>query len=405
MSRRRPGGFRGREERAGSGGHCLELPGSLERRLLDGHPWIYRDHIPTGFDAPSGSWVQARAGRWSGWGLWDAASPIALRVFSRERCPDEAWVRARVRDAWSSREELRRSGTTAYRWLFGEGDGLPGLTADLYGRHVVIVTYADALESLLPWVVAAMVELAPLEGILLKTSRERDGEPRIRALWGQLPAGQLVVVEHGVKLEVDLLEGQKTGLFLDHRENRRFIGAMASGRSLLNLFSYTGGFSIHAALGGASHVTSVDVAPGAMAAAKSNFELNGLSPSQHDFVVGDVFEYLASGVESKWDIVVSDPPSFARSRVQLEVARSAYVRLHAAAMLAVKPGGLLAAASCTAQMDPASFQATLAEGARKVRRRLQIIHEAGQPLDHPVMAQHPEGRYLKFVLGRVLASV
>jgi len=309
-----------------------------------------------------------------------------------------------VQDAWRNREPLRNAGVTGYRWLFGEGDGLPGLTADLYDRHVVIVTYADALDTLVPWVVDAMRELTDLEGILLKDARERDGGERLSVLWGEAPTRPLVVDEYGVKLSVDLLQGQKTGLFLDHRENRHHLGAWAKGRSVLNLFSYTGGFSVHAARGGATEVTSVDIASGAMASARHNFRLNGLDDAAHQFEVADVFEYLAAAPESRWDLVISDPPSFARSRAQLETARAAYVKLHAAATRVVRPGGLLAAASCTAQMDPASFQATLAEGARKVRRRLQILYEVGQPLDHPVMAQHPEGRYLKFVLARVLES-
>jgi 23S rRNA (cytosine1962-C5)-methyltransferase len=213
-----------------------------------------------------------------------------------------------------------------------------------------------------------------------------------------------VVEEHGIRLAVDLFAGQKTGLFLDHRANRQTVAAHCADRRVLNLFAYTGAFSLHAARGGASHVTSVDIAGSAIAALRDNLALNGMDDARHELVAADVFAYLEEAAQRgrQFDLVISDPPSFAKRRDHLRQAQRAYVKLTASGLRVVKPGGLYAAASCTSQVGPAAFREALAEGARKAQSRLQIIHDAGQPCDHPVMAHHPEGRYLKFLLARVL---
>jgi 23S rRNA (cytosine1962-C5)-methyltransferase len=195
-------------------------------------------------------------------------------------------------------------------------------------------------------------------------------------------------------------------LFLDQRENRRFVGELARGKSVLNLFSYTGAFSLHAALAGAARVVSVDSAAGAMQAAKRGFELNGLDPDLHEFVVEDAFAYLDRLAQEKrrFDLVISDPPSFAKSRQQLPAAERAYLRLGTACINVTQPGGLYVASSCTGQVSPEAFKKLLASAARKARKRFQIVHDIGQPLDHPIFVGHPEGRYLKFVVGRVLQN-
>ena len=384
--------------------HTLELPKNIEASLAEGHPWIYRDNVPRDFTAPSGAWVRIRAGRFTGYALWDAESAIALRVFSAVGQPDAAWVKMRVSAAWELRAELRERGITAFRCLAGEGDGLPGVTADFYVGFVVLVTYSAALEAIVVWVIEALRELPGVLGILRRDHAERSAE--LELLSGRRPPSELVVEENGVRFPVDLAAGQKTGLFLDQRDNRRFAAELARGRSVLNLFSYTGGFSLHAALAGAARVTSVDSAPGAMQAARRGFELNGLDPDAHEFVVGDAFEYLerAASEKRRFDLVISDPPSFAKSRQQLPGAERAYSRLGTACMNVTLPGGFYAASSCTGQVSPEAFKKLLASAASKARKRFQLVHEAGQALDHPVLAGHPEGRYLKFVVGRVLQN-
>lgn len=381
----------------------VEVPAFLQESLGAGHPWVYRDHVPARITARTGDWVEVHAGGFRGIGLWDEVSPLAVRLLATRTVPDARWARDRVQEAFDLRRPLRDAGVTAYRWLFGEGDGLPGIVVDLYGPYAVVVPYAACVERLIPWVVDALRETMPLVGIA-RRARDEDASTRLTPLWGALPPADLVVEEHGVKLLADLSKGQKTGLFLDHRANRQTVAALASGRRVLNLFAYTGAFSLHAARGGAPHVTSVDVAPGAIAALADNLALNGLDPAAHALVTGDVFEFLATAAakRQRFDLVISDPPSFAKSRDQQRRALRAYVKLTAAGLRVVEPGGLYAGASCTSQVGPEAFREVLAEGAHKARCRLQIIHEAGQPIDHPVMAHHPEGRYLKFVVGRVL---
>jgi 23S rRNA (cytosine1962-C5)-methyltransferase len=378
----------------------LVLPRALEPSLGRGHFWVYRDHVPRSFEAASGSWVRVRAGRFVGYALWDPASPIALRVFSQRAQPDLAWVRERVRAAWELRRGVRDGRTNAFRWIAGEGDGLPGVVVDYYAGFLVLVTSSDALGPIVPWVVEALGEVTSLRGIL-RRRRHREGD-QAETISGRAPPRELVVEEHGVRFLADLVSGQKTGLYLDQRENRQFVARLAAGRRMLNLFSYSGGFSVHAALAGAAEVTSVDSAAPAMADARRNFELNGLDPGAHHFVLADVHEFLTSAKArgDHFDLLVCDPPSLGHKKAQVEAAARAYRRLFTLSLAVTEPGGYAALSSCTAQVGPELFRDLVAEAAARAGTELQIIHEAGQPIDHPIFAQHPEGRYLKFVVGR-----
>jgi len=388
-------------------GPTLELPAQLKRGLQAGHPWVYRDHVPRGFQAASGTWVKVRAGGYSAFALWDESSKIALRLFSERAVPDASWVRERVAAALALRRALLDDQTSAYRLLYGEGDGIPGLTVDVYGAFAVIVTYADSLETLVPWVVRALAELLKLHGVV-RRARVRDGEPpRLEVLHGRLPPRDLIIAEHGLRMHVDLFLGQKTGLFLDHRANRRFMGELCAGKRVLNLFSYTGAFSLYAARAGATSVTSVDMSQPAARAARANFELNGMDPEPHEFVAEDVFEFLERTQQAgvSYDVVICDPPSFANSREQQKNALRAYVSVNSAGLRVLEPSGIYAAASCTAQVSSEAFRGVLAEAAVNAKRRLQVFHDAGHAVDHPIFMGHPEGRYLKFVVSRALAIV
>jgi 23S rRNA (cytosine1962-C5)-methyltransferase len=378
----------------------IYLPENLAMPLASGHPWVYRDHIPR-FQAKTGSWVKVVAGSFTAFGLWDEESPIAVRIFSAERQPDAAWFLARLEEAWSLRAPLRRGGTTGYRWVSGEGDGLPGLVVDVYGPYVVIVTYSKALGSVLGSIVQAIDSVAKPRGILRRIKSEEEN--KLLPLHGELPPDDVVVVENGMKLHVDLYHGQKTGLFFDHRDNRAYVREIASGLSVLNLFAYTGGFSVAAGLGNARSVTSVDIAAPAILAAEQNFRDNGLFATPHEGVARDVFDFLEASQKAgrKWQLVVCDPPSFAKSRDQKRGAERAYVKLMSAALRVTEPGGIFCAASCTSQIGPPEFRHLLSESARKSRSRCQIVREAGQALDHPILVGHEEGRYLKFIAARV----
>jgi 23S rRNA (cytosine1962-C5)-methyltransferase len=386
----------------------VQVNTALRSKLSEGHPWVYRNQVVGAFPPSECLWVRVRCGDWRGVGLWDAEGPIAIRMFTRSGIPDRRWVRERVRLAWELRAPVREQETTAWRWLFGESDGLPGITIDLYGTYAVIQTYAASLDALIPWLVDALRAETELQGILLRRrgainpEEERDMAGKIERLWGNWPPSDLVVREHGLTFKANLFAGQKTGLFLDHRENRLTLQQFCAGRRVLNCFAYTGAFSVYAARGGATHVTSCDIAADAIADARDNFALNGFDPDQHTFIAADVFDLLEQYARDGhlFDVIVLDPPSFARARKHVDVAVRAYTRLNRLAMQCLHEGGLLVSASCTSQVSPDMFRAMLAAAAARAGKRLTLIHDAGQPVDHPVAAHFMEGRYLKFVIGR-----
>ncbi|BAW96165.1 putative SAM-dependent methyltransferase [[Synechococcus] sp. NIES-970] len=380
----------------------------LKKHLSQGHPWIYRDKLPHNLRFETGEWLRVKCGGWTGFGLWDNKSPIAIRIFSQRYLPDPPWFKAQVQAAWDLRQPLRDQHCTAYRWLFGEGDRLPGITVDLYGEYAVIQTYMEAANGLLDWLVRALREVAPLQGILWRTKHlenleDRSTDSKTQLLWGKEPKGDITVTEHGLVFQVNLQTGQKTGLFLDHRENRKYLGEISRDKTVLNCFSYTGAFSFYALRGGASHVTNVDVGKQLADVAKTNVHLNHFNPQQHTFVTADCFDVLNRYAQEKqtFDIVILDPPSFAKNKKNRFAAIRAYTKLNALALQCVAPGGLLVSASCTSQVSPEAFKEMLSNAAASANKYLQIIHEAGQPIDHPLPAAFPEGRYLKFVVGKV----
>ena len=379
----------------------LVLPDSLATSLASGHPWVYRDHVGR-FTAPTGSVVLVKSGSFSAYGIWDEESAIALRIFSTKQAPDEPWLEARVREAWQLRAPLREQGVTGYRLIFGEADSLPGIVVDLYGEFAVLVTYSKSLGSLSARLGPIVARIANCRGVVRRIKNEEGVE--LRPLFGELPPDVLYIEEHGMTLLARSRSGQKTGLFFDHRENRQYVRKNARGCRVLNLYSYTGGFSVAAALGGAVGVTSVDIAAPAVADSEENFGLNGLSEFPHRAVAQDVIVFLERAKKSgeKYDLVVCDPPSFAKNRTQQKAAEKAYRRVMSEALAVVAPGGLFCAASCTSQIGPEAFRHAINDAARKARVRFQIVHDVGQPSDHPVLVGHEEGRYLKFVAGRVL---
>lgn len=385
----------------------LTLAPQLKASLTAGHPWVYRNHIAVAPSLADGSWVRLRCADWSAFGIWDSQGPIAVRIFSEQQQPDLAWFVERVRAAWSLRSALFDS-CTAYRWLFGEGDGLPGLTVDRYGDYAIVLAYSRGVARLVPILVEALHSCDPsLKGILGRSLPADDEQVEqaggLTVLWGQAAPSELLVLEHGLRFAVDLQRGQKTGLFLDQRENRRFIEQISEGQRVLNVFAYTGGFSLYALRGGAREVVSVDIGKGLAAATEHNIWLSGLNSARHSFHTEDAFGLLERFVaeEQHFDLVILDPPSFARRKQSRHAALRAYTRLNTLGMRCVRPSGLLATASCTSQISPEAFREMLGAAAAGADRRMQIIHEAGQPCDHPVPAHFPEGRYLKFVVGRV----
>ena len=378
------------------------VPDALKSRLKQGHPWVYRDQVTNTSGLPTGTWVRVRCAGFAAYGLWDASGSIAVRLFSRRDVPDEGWVAERIAEAWQTRAPLRASATSGYRWVYGESDGLPGIVVDLYRDHAVIQAYSDSVQRLVDPAADALLAHTPLDGILWRRPGE---EPE--SIWDSLPPADLTIEENGLLFHADLFAGQKTGFYFDQRENRLALAAWCRDRSILDCFCYTGAFSLYALRAGALSVTACDRAAGAVEAAKCNFVANGYDPAQHTFLTEDAFQVLEqmAGEGRRFDVVILDPPSFARDRKRRHAAMRGYVRLNRLALRCVEHGGILASASCTSQVSPGDFRDALAEAARLAGRRLLVIHEAGQPLDHPVPVHFPEARYLKFVVSRVLPLV
>ncbi len=388
---------------------AVVLARDLARHLRLGHPWIYLQAlagVPSGL--ASGAIVDVVDGQrqFVARGFYDPGGPIAVRVLTLDEgeAIDADFIAARVASACAVRRAARHLiDSDALRLLHGEADRLPGLVLDCYGTAGVMRFDGAAAEAAWRPHVAAVVAAAEAGGFPLAQVWARGAEGRRgpgSALVGPAPTVPVTMREGAARYEVDLVAGQKTGFFLDQRENRRLVGSLADGAAVLNLYGYTGGFSVSAALGGARHVTTVDLAGPAIAAATRNFALSGVTSTPHEPVVGDVFEYLAAARArgQLWDIVVCDPPSFAPSERALPQALAAYRRLHRAAAEVVAQGGLLAVASCSSHLRERDFHQTIADGLAAAGRIGKLVTVGGAGPDHPVVPAFPEGRYLKFAL-------
>jgi 23S rRNA (cytosine1962-C5)-methyltransferase len=393
----------------------LELQKDLARHLRAGHPWVFRKALarpPRGL--PAGTIVDVVEGdRFVARGYLDPHSAITVRILTREEgeAVDADFWRRRVDRALALRRELIQ-GTSAYRLLHGESDGLPGVVADRYLGFAVLKLYSAGLTPHRADIVEALrAGCGDLSGVYGRDEIPRDdddegGAPAGRVLWGAEPPEHLVIDEHGLKILVDVRRGQKTGLFLDQRENRRLVRELARGRpEALNLFSYTGGFSVAAAMGGSSHVVSCDLDQDALALARRTFKENGLDPADHAFAAGDAFELLASYKKQgrRFDLVVCDPPAFAKSQKAVEGALAGYASLNRAALQVLAPGGLLVTCSCSARVSAEQFTEAVKEAAYKARVELALVGETRQPADHPISLQFREGRYLKALVLRRLS--
>ncbi len=388
----------------------VRLTRDLTRALKRGDPWIFSDALARVPKVPPGTHVtvEDRRGKPVARGFVDPASPLAVRVCEPRPNArlDESWARARLEAAAALRRAVvARPHTTGYRLVNGEGDGLPGLTCDVYGRAAVVVL--DGAGAAGFWdaqgVAQAVTDATGVETVYLR--ERRRGGPAGRPLVGPAPEAPVPFVEHGVRFTADLQRGQKTGFFLDQRETRARVEALSAGRRVLNTFAYTGGFSVYAGRGGAETVTTVDLAKPAVQAADAHWRDNGLDPARHELAAEDAFAFLDAAVEARraWDLVILDPPSFAPSRAAVDKARQAYVRLIAAGARVTEPGGLLLAASCSSHIGHADFLRLCEEGVGRGRRRAATLEIAGQPADHPAPLPLDRFRYLKVVLMRIAA--
>ena len=393
----------------------LELAKGLGRHLRAGHPWVFRKALAQVPRIPPGSVVDlTEGGKFVARGYFDPHSAISVRVLTRDprETIDANFFRQRIKQAVQLRQELLDlTDTDSYRLIHGEGDGLPGVIVDLYAGFAVLKLYSAGLTPYRAIIVEALGTSVPgLKGVIGRDELARDDfdhdeeKGSGRVLWGQAAPELIEIKERGAKFLVDAYRGQKTGFFLDQRENRFLIRKLAKGRDVLNCFCFTGGFSVNAALGGAKSVFSVDQDADAIAIARENFLRNGLPAEKHDFLAADVFKLIGSFKDEgrTFDMVILDPPAFAKSQRAVEAAIDGYASLNRQALAILRPGGLLVTASCSARVTPNDFQGAIKEAAYNAGAELVLEEERYQPPDHPIRLQFPEGRYLKFyVLKRV----
>lgn len=384
----------------------LRLAKDIAHRVRGGHPWVYREAVMVedlrALAKGSSAELVERRGRFLAHGFVDPEGPIAFRVVSRESRVSEELVHARVVSALGLRRAAAgRIDSNGVRLLHGEGDFVPGLVLDVYADTGVLRYDGAAAWAFWRPYVPVVVDACAQGGFRLERIWARGGRGEEGAVaWGDAPPASISIHESEARYRVDVVRGQKTGFFLDQRDNRRLIGRLSADARVLNLFAYTGGFSVAAALGGARHVTTVDLARPAVDAAVQHMRDNGVPASAHEFVVGDAFAFLASARAAgrRFDVVVCDPPSFAPSESSHAKALIAYRELHRAALAVVEEDGLLATASCSSHVTHEEFALAVAEAATQERRSVRVIARRGAGPDHPVLPAFPEGEYLKFLL-------
>lgn len=393
----------------------LRVTAATESVLRAGHPWLFADSVREQNrvgHAGELAVIYDRKNRFLATGLYDPESPIRVRVLhaGRPRAINRNWWSERLTQALEARQGLFDEQTTGFRWINGESDGWPGLVLDRYDRTLVLKLYTAAWLPRLEEVAGLIVERLRPERLVLRLSRNiqdlaksQFGRAEGDILCGLPPDGPVVFLETGLRFEADVLRGQKTGFFLDQRENRRQVESLARGRDVLNAFSFSGGFSLYAARGGARSVTDLDLSAHALAGARRNFALNAANASvascRHDLLQADAFVWLTQQPGRRFDLVVLDPPSLAKRKAERAGAIHAYGRLAASGIGHLRPGGVLVACSCSAHVPAEEFFEAIRRSALATGRTFKELQTTLHAPDHP--ASFREAEYLKAIYLRV----
>ena len=386
----------------------LTLRKGKEESLDRFHPWVFSGALTfmpqdgDGIDEGDLVAVAAADGRIIGTGHFQIGS-IAVRMLSFD--PSEAidadFFRDRLMQAYALRRALGLpNGTTdAFRLVHGEGDFLPGLVVDIYGHTAVVQAHSPGMHFARGIIADALTEIEGLgvESVYYKSETTLPYKARLDPENGYLKGALIsdVASENGLRFRIDWLRGQKTGFFVDQRDNRPLVGRYSHGRSVLNMFCYTGGFSVYALAGGAREVVSVDSSAKAITLTDANVDLNFAGCTNHKSYAEDAFKYLDNMESGRHDLIILDPPAFAKHRSALRNALQGYRRLNAKAFEKIAPGGILFTFSCSQAVNKEQFRLAVFSAAAQSRRRVRILHQLTQPADHPVNIYHPEGEYLK----------
>ncbi len=384
-----------------------------EESLANGHLWIFSGALqqaPRWIEAGDLVDVKSATGEFVARGYYNPQTDIAIRILTRD--PEEAidgdFLRKRVRSALELRRVFDPQQTNGYRLINAEGDGLPGLIVDAFGDVLVAQIHTLGMEKLRPMLDEILLAETGAHGLLMRNesqSRRREGLESQEAFvaLGEVPKN-VVIREHGMQFLTDPWQGQKTGFFFDQRDKRSALRKYARGKRVLNCFSYTGGFSVYAALSSKeTRVISVDISVPAIENARQNFAINGLHPEDYEFLIADVFTYLEEAQQrgELFDVVVLDPPAFAKTQSARSQAIKAYRRLNMLGMKVLRPGGILLTCSCTSVVGMDDLLGVLSQGAQSLHRSVQLLETYTHGVDHPIHLAMPETSYLKAVFCRV----
>ena len=393
----------------------IRLKPGRERSVLRQHPWLFSGAIADVDGSPEpGSTVEVTdfAGAWLARGAYSPESQIRVRIWTWEHdeAIDAAFFARRLKQSIGRRSGLDPEGrTTAFREVHAESDGLPGLIVDRYAGFRVVQLLSVGAERWRSPIVEALAAPGDVQGVYERSDasvRELEGlEPRSGLLWGDEPPPRVAIAEHGVAYQVDLLTGQKTGFYLDQREHRQRLRRGLGEAEVLNAFAYTGGFSVCALLGGARSVLSIDSSADALELARANVALNGFAPEACEWIEGDAFVELRRLRDraASFDVIVLDPPRFAATAAQAERAARGYKDINLLAFKLLRPGGRLYTFSCSGGVSAELFEKIVAGAAIDAGVQAVIVEWLGQPADHPVALNFPEGRYLKGLVCQRLA--
>lgn len=386
----------------------IRLKPGVEGKIRSGHPWVYADSIleqnrPGEFGETV--IIFDKKDKFLGFGLYDAESPIRVRLLhvGKPLQVTEEWWKTRLHESISKRERLFGPETNGYRLINGENDGWPGLVLDRYANSLVVKLYTSWWLPMLPRFQAWLGELHPeCDRLVLRLSRNVQAKARAdfkledgALLSGSKPESPILFMENGNYFEADVLQGQKTGFFLDQRENRHHVGQLAQGKTVINTFSFTGGFSVYAAKGGALKVIDIDISKHALEGACRNFAHNGLATAKHETIQTNVFDWFENQQKPLCDLLVIDPPSLAKREVEKLGAIKAYSRLAAQGSRILRKNGILVAASCSAHVPAEDFFQTVLKSVTNSGRKFKELQRREHPADHP--AEFMEARYLKCI--------
>lgn len=388
----------------------FRLDKTVAIRVIQGHPWIYRNELPKlPLDFPPGELVELvdPKGRFIAIGYCNPKSVISVRILSREREKiDGDFFLRKIASADAYRKRFY-AGEESYRVVYSEADLLPGLIVDRYGSYIVIQVLTAGMERHTESILAAIESLFSPQAIVARNdipSRALEGFPVERKVLSGKLEPPVVISKNGLAFEIDLLEGQKTGFFLDQSENYLQLEGLVAGGEVLDTFCYTGGWSVHAARFGAKGVIGIDASEGALDIARRNAARNGFE-SRCRFEAGNVFDLLKAqeGEGREYDCIILDPPSFVKRRKEIENAVRGYKEINLRAMKLLRPGGFLLTCSCSYHLSEGRFREILLDAARDVGRTLRLVTLRSQAKDHPVLLPLPETEYLKCAVLQVLS--